>query len=204
MSSIHSPKVMSIQFSHLNIDTHNFSAPQTHAQKTEVALTERHVSLGINRCFIEWWRHYWKVVVTVHPFRITVGLFSHAFSAFRSERQSVSLRVLLELTARWHRVSAPSARTALSDPLLIRCWRSSAHRAGSWAAFSDDSLISHENRFAPSYTAELYAQHGSFRPNGTVAHWNATWKVTYAECLFFIWADSVNGRFFTAKDSSWG
>lgn len=58
--------------------------------------------------------------MTVQPFRITVGLFPHAFSALRSERPSVSLRVLLELTARWHRASAPSARTALSDPLLIR------------------------------------------------------------------------------------
>lgn len=82
-------------------------------------------------------------------------------SAFSSEHPSVSLRVLLELAARWHRASAPSARTSLTDPLLIWCWRSSAQRAGSWAAFSDDSLISHEYRSASSYTAELYAQHAS-------------------------------------------
>ncbi len=126
-------------------------------------------------------------------------------SAFSSEHPSVSLRVLLELAARWHRASAPSARTSLTDPLLIWCWRSSVQRAGSWAAFSDDSLISHEYRFASSYTAELYARHASIGPNGTVAFWNGTWKVTLTErSLFCIWADSVNGRFFTAKDSSWG
>lgn len=85
------------------------------SQTTEAAWSDRHVSLAINRCFIEWWRHYWKVVATVHPFRITVGLFIPVHSAASAR---LSRCVSYWSSPRGGTVRQPPPRAPLSP---IRC-----------------------------------------------------------------------------------
>lgn len=106
---------MPIQFSRLNIDTHHFSAPKTHAQPSRLACADRHVSLAPNRCFIEWLRRYWKVVATVHPFRITVRLFIPVHSAASAR---LSRCVSYWSSPRGGTVRQPPPRSPLSP---IRC-----------------------------------------------------------------------------------
>ncbi len=89
-----------------------FSSANTCTQTTEAAWS---CEFSHYSCFIEWWRHYWKVVATVHPFRITVGLFIPVHSAASTR---LSRCVSYWSSPRGGTVRQPPPRAPLSP---IRC-----------------------------------------------------------------------------------